>query len=238
MSIDLVTLHDGVLATVWTLFTLVVFGFFRFLERRRPSNLSRQAILATALVVAAVLWVLDTDSAGYDRHTSSLTWMLGPATVALGVPLARRLVATRQRLVPLLVAIVAGGAAAGGTAVGVAWLTNGPDALRIPLSAKSITTPIALAVTEPEGAAAGLVAGLVIVTGVLGAVLVPAVLRRLGATDPTEIGIAMGTTSHAIGTASLARHAPLAVGMSGLALAVNGAATSIWLPVVYTLASN
>ena len=129
----------------------------------------------------------------------------------------------------LVLAVAAGGVVASLAGAGVALALGAPEALVEALAAKSVTTPIALAVV-PGTATDSVVATAVVAAGTLGAIAVPALARRAGLDRPVPLGLGMGVVAHAIGTAELAKRSPRAVGYGVAGLVLNGVVTAVWLP--------
>lgn len=159
-----------------------------------------------------------------------LLWLLGPATVALAVPLSRELSRLSRLAWPVLVAVTLGAVTSVVSAVGLARLTGADAALTRALAPKSATTPIAIGIAEKIGAAPELTAAIVVCTGVLGAIVAPVLFGALGVRDPVVRGIATGTAAHGIGTASLHRDSPEASAYSGLAMGLSGLITALVTP--------
>ena len=194
----------------------------------RPA-LANPVAWATVAVLAA-LAAASVDVGTYVDAARPLRWALAPATVALAVPLAREVRVLAAGGWRLVVAVAAGGVVASGVAAGVAVAARAPEALVEALAAKSVTTPIAVAVVPGGGDADALVACLVIAAGVYGAALGPALGRRLGLDAAVPLGLGVGVVAHAIGTAELARRSPRAVGYGVAGLVLNGVLTAVWLP--------
>ena len=200
---------------------------------RASARLGRPAlanpVLWSAVAVVAVLAVVSVPVDDYTDAARPLRWLLAPATVALAAPLAREarvLAAGGWRLV---LAVAAGGVVASLAGAGVALALGAPEALVEALAAKSVTTPIALAVV-PGTASDSVVATAVVAAGTLGAIAVPALARRAGLDRPVPLGLGMGVVAHAIGTAELAKRSPRAVGYGVAGLVLNGVVTAVWLP--------
>jgi putative effector of murein hydrolase len=198
----------------------------------RPA-LANPVVWASAALLAG-LAVTGVEVDDYVDDARPLIWALGPATVALGAPLARavRRVGAWAEGVRVVGAVLAGGAVAAAVSALVGAALGATDEVVAVLAAKSVTTPIALAVDLPVDADDGLVAATVVLTGVYGAVLLPWLARRCPLGGDRGVGLGVGTTSHAIGTAELARGWPGAAGWAAAGLALNGALTALWLPPV------
>lgn len=209
----------------------VAFLFGLMLYRRSGTTLLHPIVGASALV-AAVLWSLDIDYPDYQRASGLLYALLGPAVVALAVPLKQNLGIIRRAGWPLAVTLVVGAALAPVVAILIALLAGATEPVLLALAGKSVTTPVALAVADKIHAAQSLTVGIVLFTGVVGAVLGPSLLRRLKVDDHRVIGFALGINAHAIGTARALEISALCGAFAALAMGLCGALTAIALPLL------
>lgn len=183
-------------------------------------------VLASGIVIACLLLTHE-PLAIYNRGGDYLTWWLGPATVALAVPMYRHGLALRESL-PRLAVIVFIGALVGMISAGaVAWLLGAPPAVVMSAVPKSVTTPIAVEVSRQLKGIPQITVGMVIAAGVLGASIGPLLFRLAGVRDDRSVGAAIGTASHGIGTASLMRHSEIQATVSSWAMAAAGVFTSL-----------
>ncbi|MEM6490083.1 MAG: LrgB family protein, partial [Pseudomonadota bacterium] len=162
-------------------------------------------------------------------------FLLGPATVALAIPLYRQLARLRRSAVAVLASVVAGAAAAAASAVAIAWAMGAGRDTLVALAPKSVTAPVAMGIAEALGGLPSLTAVLVILTGILGAMLGPPLLTALGVRDMAARGLALGTASHGIGTARAIQVNAVAGAFAGLAMGLNALATAALLPLVARL---
>jgi predicted murein hydrolase (TIGR00659 family) len=174
-----------------------------------------------AVAIALIALALTLSGLRYEIYFASaqlLHWLLGPATVALAVPLARELPRVRALARPVAIAIASGCLTAALSAVLLAKACGASQKVVLSLAPKSVTTPIAMVISEQIGGAPALNAVLVILTGLLGAVCGRSVLDRLGVHDPAARGIATGVAAHGLGAAAIYRESPEAGAFSGLAI--------------------
>lgn len=197
--------------------------------KRHP--LANQVIIAMVLVIAA-LEVSKTPFDVYFEGAQFVHFLLGPATVALAVPLVENWDRVRRSLVPILIALVAGSLTAIVTAVGTVALIGAPRSILASIAEKSVTTPIAMGIAEKIGGIPSLTAVLVILTGVLGAIMVTPLMDALKVRDYAARGFAVGVASHGIGTARAFQVNDLAGTFSGLAMGLNGILTAILVPLL------
>ncbi|MGH8629403.1 MAG: LrgB family protein, partial [Burkholderiales bacterium] len=156
--------------------------------------------------------------------------LLGPATVALAVPLYFNFSKLRRLWLPLSVGLVAGSLTAALSAVGIAWLFDASAQTLLALAPKSATAPVAMGITEKLGGPPSLTAILVVSTGILGAIMGPAILNLLRVRDPAVRGFSIGTTSHGIGTARAFQESEEAGAFSGLAMGLTALVSALILP--------
>ncbi len=199
---------------------------------RRP--IANPIVIATALIIAALL-ATDTDYKTYFSGAQFVHFILGPATVALAIPLVDNFRQIRRAAVPITLALVAGSATAIVTAVGTAWLLGAPHELLMSLAPKSVTTPIAMGLSQTLGGLPSLTAVLVVATGIFGAITVTPLMNLLKVTDPAARGFAVGLASHGMGTARAFQANVLAGSFAGLAMGLNGLMTALLVPLLTLL---
>lgn len=156
-----------------------------------------------------------------------LHFMLGPATVALALPLYRQWSHIRENIVSLLMALLLGLALSLIVTLGLAYVMGASDKLLLTLAPKSVTTPITLEIIRITGGWPDLAAGIVIVTGVIGALVAPLMFKLVGVKNLAAQGFSMGLVAHGVGTArayelnaTMAAYASLGMGLSGIVSAV------------------
>lgn len=189
-------------------------------------------VLLSILVVAVVLALTGTPYSVYFEGAQFVHFLLGPATVALAVPLYRARARVRRSLLPIIVALVAGSLTAILSAVGVGMALGLPHEALVALAPKSATAPVAMGIAEALGGDPALTAVLVILTGILGAIVVTPLMNRLGIRDYAARGFAVGLASHGIGTARAFSVDSLAGTFAGIAMAMNAVATALIAPLV------
>jgi len=192
-------------------------------------------VLIAVVLLVGLLMVTGTDYRTYFDGAQFVHFMLGPATVALAVPLYRQFQKVRRSFALILVAILCGSATAALSAIGVAWTLGASRETLLSLAPKSVTAPIAMGIAEATGGVPSLTAVLVILTGILGAVLGTWTLNALRITDWRARGLAMGTASHGIGTARALQVNDVAGAFASLAMGLNGLATAVLLPLILGL---
>ena len=192
-------------------------------------------VLTAVIVVVGLLMLSGTSYETYFEGAQFVHFLLGPATVALAIPLYRQFDRVKRSALALITSLLCGSLTAIGTATGLGWLLGASRETLLSLAPKSVTAPVAMGITEQLGGLPSLTAVLVILTGILGAVLGPPLLTLIGVKDWRARGLALGTASHGIGTARALQVNELAGAFSGLAMGLNALATAILLPVLWRL---
>jgi predicted murein hydrolase (TIGR00659 family) len=192
------------------------------------------SLIAIALV-AALLLATGTDYKTYFDGAQFVHFLLGPATVALAVPLYRNLDQVRRNLLPMAASLLVGSTVAILSAVGIAAAMGVPHRILVSLAPKSVTAGIAMAVSESLGGIPSLTAALVIITGIIGAIMVTPLMNALGVRDYAARGFAVGLASHGIGTARAFAVDPVAGTFAGIAMGLNAVVTAVLVPVLLTL---
>tara|TARA_R110000850_G_scaffold63807_11_gene143857 strand:+ start:543 stop:1214 length:672 start_codon:yes stop_codon:yes gene_type:complete len=213
--------------------TLVAFQVANFAFEKAGRNPLLNPVLGAVLLLVAMLLLTDTDYGTYFEGAQFVHFLLGPATVALAVPLYRQWHTVRRSAVAILASLIAGSFTAIVTAVATAWFFGGSLPILASLAPKSVTAPVAMAIAEELGGLPSLTAVLVITTGIIGAMFGPGILNLIGVKDWRARGLAMGTASHGIGTARALQVNETAGAFSGLAMGLNALATALLLPVIW-----
>ena len=217
---------------LWLTLVLVVY----VLADRLAAACGRHPLVNTVAISAAILGaLLVATKTNYDTFFAGaqfVHFLLGPATVALAVPLYRNLGRVRATLLPMVCALTLGSLVAITSAVVVGGLFGLPLALLASLGPKSVTTPIAMSLAKANGGIPALTAVFVVITGVFGAVVVTPLMNALRIRDWAARGFAAGLAAHGIGTARAFQVDPLAGAFAGIALGLNGALTSLMTPLV------
>lgn len=212
--------------------TLGVYQLARVLWRAVGQNALANPVLVSIVVIDATLLLLRVDYRDYMAGGQYISFLLGPATVALALPLHREVVLIRQAVAPILLGVAAGSVSAIVVAFAVTRALGGSDVLALSMAPKSATTPVSIALSESVGGAPSLTAVFTILAGVLGAVAGPRVLTLFRLRDRRVRGLGIGTCSHGIGTARALHEDRTEGAFAGLAMALNTLATAIALPLL------
>ncbi|MYZ51188.1 LrgB family protein [Malikia spinosa] len=215
---------------LWLALTLLAYQFGVWLQRRLRGHALANPVLVAVALLSALLLLSGTSYASYMNGAGLIHFLLGPATVALAIPLHANWPRLKSMAGPLLLVLLVASLVAVVSAWGLgAWLGAGPES-RISLAIKSITTPIAMAVTERLGGLPALTAVLVIVTGIVGGLCAEALYRWLRIDDDAVRGFALGLAAHGLGTARAFQFSEQAGAFAALGMGLNGLLTSFALP--------
>lgn len=228
------------LLSVWTAgpmlsiaLTLAAFLVANWLFARFRRPLWMPPVLIAALLLAAVVALSGIGFEEYEQGARWLTVLLGPATVALGVPLYQQMHHIRALWKPILVTLPLAATLAAVYALGIAWLMGASPLVLSSLAPKSVTAPIAMGIAEQLGGSVSLTLGGLLITGVLASVFVDWCARWLNIRDDRIIGFALGLNGHAIGTARAFEISPTAGAFSSLGMGLTGVFTALFLPFIF-----
>ena len=215
--------------------TLLVYQAAYWIYRRANFNPLLNPVALSVATLVLLLSLTGTPYQTYFDGAQFVHFLLGPATVALAIPLYAQLDQLKRLLLPLLAALLAGALTAIVSAVGIGWLLGASRTTLISLAPKSVTTPIAMGITEKMGGLPSLTAVLVVSTGIIGAVSAKYVLDFLRIRDHGVRGFAVGVAAHGIGTARAFQVSEEAGAFSGLGMGLNGLATALLFPLLIWL---
>jgi len=194
--------------------------------------LANPVVIAVALI-ALVLLVTRTPFETYFAGAQFVHFLLGPATVALAVPLWRMRREVRRALLPMAAALLAGSLTGILSAIACGWLAGAPTAILASVAPKSVTAGIAMGISEPIGGLAALTAVVVVATGVFGAVVAGPLFDVMGIRDARARGFAAGLAAHGLGTARAFQVDRTMGTFAGIALGLNGLMTAVLVPLVW-----
>lgn len=196
------------------------------LNRKFRTPLCNPLLIAIVLVVG-VLLVFRIPYEAYNAGGEIISLFLAPATACLAVGIYAKLAVLKQYWLPILVGAVAGSASSMLSVYALCNLLGLDEQLTVSLIPKSVTTPIAVGIVESAGGLTPITVVAVIVTGILGAILAPAMIRLFRISDSVAAGLAIGACSHAVGTSKAVELGEVEGAMSGLAIGVCGVVTVV-----------
>ncbi len=215
--------------------TLLAYSLaYKLYESLGMHPLLHPVVTAVALLIGFLSWA-GISYPAYFEGAQFVHFLLGPATVALAVPLFQQLAKLRRLWAPVLVATLLGVVVGAASSVGLARLFGASAQTQLSLAPKSVTAPVAMGISEQIGGLPSLTAVLVVLTGILGAVIGSRLFRLLRIRDDSIKGIAMGITAHGIGTARAFQLSREMGAFSGLAMALSALSSAVLVPLLLGL---
>lgn len=221
---------------VWLALPLTagLYLWVKMLARRYKSPLIN-TIMLPALIIIAVLVLTGQDSSAYQTGTQPLNRLLELAVVAFALPLYQQAAKIREQLWPIVLCCSISALISVGTTLIIGGILHAKPELLASIATKSITTPLAMSVSETMGGIPAIAAGLVIIVGMMGAIIGFPLLKIAGIVHPEAQGLAMGAGAHAIGIGAAAEVGPVQGAFASLAMVVSGIATAVLAPPLFHL---
>ncbi len=219
----------------WSTLTVLAYLAAAAAYQRSGGNPLLLPVLTGVVFIILMLIATDTPYSVYAQRTSFLPFLIGPATVALAVPLYAQLPRLMRLWRPILVALLAGSTTAILSAIVIARLLGASNQTQLSLAPKSATMPIAMEVAALSGGSPSLTTVAVAITGIAGAIMAGWLLKLLRDDDPQVEGFALGLGAHAIGTARAFQTNDTAGAFAALGMGLNGIATAILVPLLLAI---
>ena len=232
MNIDALIEYISSTPLTWLLLTLGSFKIGIIVYEKFNKQTLLQPIIISYLFIISIIVFTDTSYAEYFKGVEIIHFFLGPATVALALPLYKNLKYIKSLFVPILVTLVVAGVFSILIAVGLLWVLGAELPTILSMTTKSITAPIAIITSEQIGAIPSLAVGFVIITGIIGALFGTALFKLMNIKHDTSKGFALGLISHGIGTARAIEISEKAAAFSALAMGIGGILTAVFLPLI------
>jgi predicted murein hydrolase (TIGR00659 family) len=217
--------------------TIVAYEIGVACSRKFKLSLCNPMMIAAVLIIGFLL-VSGIELETYNLGGDYIAIFLGPATAVLAVPLYKQLDKLKAHLVPILVGILAGCFTSFAVVVFCANLFHLNEILHLSLLPKSITIPMGVELSKSIGGIPAITIASIVITGITGGVVAPIVCKVCKIKHPVAQGIAVGTSSHAVGTAKALEMGETQGAMSSLAIGVAGVFTSIMTPILLHLIAN
>ena len=233
-------MNDPAIDTIWVYLsaspllgltiTLIAYSIgYKIYTMANHNPLLNPVVSAVAILIGFLLLT----GISYDAYFEGgqfVHFLLGPATVALAIPLHQQLSRLKRLWLPITVTLVSGVVIGAATSVGIARLLGASVQTQLSIAPKSVTTPVAMGISEQIGGLPSLTVALVVVTGIIGAVIGTRLFELMGIEDDSIKGIAMGISAHGVGTARAFQVSSHMGAFSGLAMALTAFATAVMLP--------
>ena len=211
--------------------SLIAFEIGLFINKKARKSYLNPLLIAIAIVIL-VLKIFDISLKDYNRGGQIISFFLGPATVALAVPLYKNFTVLKKNALPIIVGIFTGSVVSITSIILLSKAFGLEAVLSLSLVPKSVTTPIGIEVSKQLGGVPEITVAAIIITGITGAIMAQVVFSAMKIKDKVAIGIAIGTSAHAVGTAKAIEMGEIEGGMSGLAIGVAGLITVIIVPII------
>ncbi|WP_439562322.1 LrgB family protein [Roseinatronobacter sp.] len=215
---------------IWLSATLIAYLAGDYMAQRAGRAPLVNPVLVAVILLAALLWVTDTTYATYFEGAQFVHFLLGPATVALAVPLWLNWPTVRRAALPIVAALLAGSGMAVLSALAIGHAMGLSPELLATLAPKGTTAPVALGISQNLGGSPTLTAVLVILTGMIGAIVITPMMNMMGIRDWRARGFAVGVAAHGIGTARAFQVNPQAGAFAGIGMGLNAMLTALLAP--------
>lgn len=220
---------------IWLTATLIAYVIGDSLAQLSGRKPLVNPVLIAVILLATVLWLTATPYVVYFEGAQFVHFLLGPATVALAVPLYAYLPQVRRSALPIVAGLAAGSVTAVLAAVGIAWAFGLRGEILASIAPKGVTAPVALGISSALGGSPTLTAVLVILTGIIGAIVATPLLNLLRIKDWRARGLSVGVAAHGIGTARAFQVHPRAGAFAGIGMGLNAILTAFLAPWVLGL---
>ena len=220
---------------LWLTVTLLTYAVADAVSLATHRHALANPVFHSMWIIGAFLLLTGTSYTTYFAGAQFVHFLLGPATVALAIPLYENRKTVAAAILPMLVALVVGSVSAIVSVVVLAEVAGLPRAVILSIAPKSVTAGVAMGISDTLHADPSLTAVAVILTGIMGAIIVTPLMNRVGITDFRARGFAAGLAAHGIGTARAFQVDPVAGVFSGIALGLNALVTSLLVPLAVTL---
>jgi len=220
---------------LWLTVTLLTYAAADAVSLETQRHPLANPVLHSMWIIGTFLLATGTSYTTYFGGAQFVHFLLGPATVALAVPLYENRKVVVAAILPMLIALVIGSITAIVSIVVLAEAVHLPRGVILSLAPKSVTAGVAMGISESLHADPSLTAVSVILTGIMGAIIVTPLMNRAGITDFRARGFAVGLAAHGIGTARAFQVDALAGVFAGIAMSLNALVTSLLVPLAVTL---
>lgn len=218
---------------------LLIFGSYllgQWVFKKTKIGLLHPLIIAIAIIIAFIK-ISGISVEAFQNGSQFVSFLLGPSVVALGYVLYDQMEYLRGNVISILTSVFVGSLTGIISVIVLAKLMGADDALIMTLEPKSVTTPIAMSIVEKTGGIPSLTAVIVLFCGIFGGIVGPYILKALNIKSEIAKGLAMGASSHAVGTAKAMEMGVIEGALSGLAIGLMGVMTALLIPIVHQIFS-
>jgi len=215
---------------LWLAVTVAAYLAGRLVQHLCRGSAFASPVLIAVILVAAVVLATGTSYPTYFAGAQFINFLLGPATIALAIPLAKNLAFVRSNLHSIGVALLAGSATSIMSGVAIVWLLGGSRIVALSMAPKAVTTPIAMAVSQQIGGVPALTAVLAILGGIVAAIVGQQILHGFRIRDWRVHGLAAGVAGSGVAAAQVASRDELGAAFAALGIGLNGLLTALVVP--------
>lgn len=215
----------------WIIVTISAYKIGLFIYEKMDKRALFQPMIIAFLLIFPTLIYTNVSFQDYFQSVSILHFFLGPATVALALPLYKNLKFIRVYFLPIIITLLVGGLFTILSAISILWLFGASKVTMLSMATKSITTPIGIIVAQDIGAIVSLSIGFIAITGLLGVLFKDIVFKWFNIKSNVAKGFSLGLVAHAVGTASAVEISESAAAFATLTMGLSGVFTAIFLPI-------
>lgn len=216
----------------WLILTLLSYKIGIIIYEKFNKHTLLQPILSSYVIIISMVLLTNTSFEEYFKGVELIHFLLGPATVALALPLYNNLKHIKRLFIPIMITLVVGSAFSVLIAVLILYIFGASEGTILSMTTKSITAPIAIITSEQIGAIPSLAIAFILITGIVGALFGTLVFKFVKVKHETSKGFALGLVSHGIGTARAVEISEKAGAFSSLAMGLCGVFTAVVLPLI------
>ena len=217
--------------------SFAAFELGKWINSKVKTPLANPLLIAILLIIG-FLQITGIPYEHYKKGGDFIAFFIAPATVAMILDLYLNLDELRKNIIPIIIGVIIGSIVAMILAIFISKGLGLGEDLVVSLVPQSITTAIAVSLTEEYNGIAALTAIIVVLRGVIGAAIAPVILRVLKITDPVAQGVAIGTSAHAVGTSEARKMGQVQGAMSGLSIAIAGIVTVVLMPLAMLVVNS
>lgn len=232
MNLDALIAYVTSTPLVWIIVTISAYKIGILVYQKSGKNALLQPIVIAYMIMLPILILANIPYKQYFESVSIIHFLLGPATVALALPLYKNLKLIRSYFMPIVVTLFLGGTFTILSALGILWLFDASKTTMLSMTTKSVTAPITIITAQDIGAIPSLAMGFVVITGLLGALFGSFIFKILRIKHDAAKGFALGLISHAIGIARAVEISDKAAAFAALAMGLVGVVIAVLLPIV------
>lgn len=235
MNLDALIAYVTTTPLVWLIITISAYKIGILVYEKSGKHALLQPIVIAYIIMLPILIIANIPYKQYFESMGIIHFLLGPATVALALPLYKNLKLIRSYFVPIVATLILGGAFTILSALGILWLFDASTSTMLSMTTKSVTAPITIITAQDIGAIPSLAMGFVVITGLLGALFGSFIFKILRIKHDAAKGFSLGLISHAIGIARALEISDKAAAFAALAMGLVGVMIAILLPIIMGL---